>query len=440
MKTLEELIARLKLIPDEIKSVTLEAGDGWEEKVDGLQKEAEKIQKQITTLGTVEEYAAKFADVKVPEKKPLRSLPGDVNEADTKPDGSVKQVHLNKGNYPDPLFVNCIKSILNKDADAMKTLQMNVDPLGGWTLPENLVMELLPVLKEATVFNRLQCRMWPMVDDNITFRKRVGRSSVYWLGEGKDIARTDFRGGRFNLTAKYAAAIVEVSNRLLRSSQGSLVEAEVRKELVEELTLAFEYAYLYGIGAVPSGSDNTGAQPLGLKNVSGVSVFNIGAERDGTTNAATNGGPLTLVDISRARNLLERSNIPMRGTDAFIANPIIKGVLREMVDENGRHYFWESPRNSDNTDTLNGVPIVWTTAIPTNLTTGTSSTTTEMFYGEWNQFYIGTPADMRIDINTQSDSAFNADETHTRVIAKTDCRPAYENAFVRIAGIEVGTA
>ena len=429
MKILEQLRQEMVVSKEKMQTLINTGAEDWQVGFQAEKQNFARLQSEYDSRSDLE-------GLDIPEKQNLKSLPVDGGQADQKPDqlDPANGLAQHRAEY----MVKAIRALRDKDLDSLKSLQLTNSASGGWLVAETMANEILPALKPELVFARLRTRQWPMVDDQLTFRKRGNRANVYWQGESKDIGKTDLRGGAFNLVAKYAAAILEISNRLLNSSQGTLVEQSIRLELVEELALALEDAYLFGVGAQPAGVGHTGAQPLGLSNQSGINVFKIGAAMDGLTGAAVNGASPTLTDYSRSMNMVERSNVRMTGTAAWIANPVIKGMLRELKDNDGRHYFWEAPQSSEKASTLGGFPIEFTNQIPTDVSYGTSNDTTYMFFGEWRHFYIGTPSDLGFATTSQSDGAFARNETHIRAIIKTDCIASYPEAFVRVEGIKTG--
>lgn len=87
-----------------------------------------------------------------------------------------------------------------------------------------------------------------------------------------------------------------------------------------------------------------------------------------TTNAATGytagqhvlttAGALGYDDISDLAALVEATSYHNPSGAAFIAHPIVKGLVRKLKDANGNPLFTPSPRQGD-PDTLFGYPVTW---------------------------------------------------------------------------------
>lgn len=87
-----------------------------------------------------------------------------------------------------------------------------------------------------------------------------------------------------------------------------------------------------------------------------------------TTNAATGytagqhvlttAGALAYDDISDLAALVEATSYHNPSGAAFIAHPIVKGLVRKLKDANGNPIFTPSPRQGD-PDSLFGYPVIW---------------------------------------------------------------------------------
>lgn len=441
MPELQELREQRKTLYEDLRDLVtkgdaaLKGDEGTDDYVAVLDAKRAKfanLTKRIETLEEIEAARRKDAGY-------LRQLPQEGNPGTAENTGASSEDV--PAEYRKAFLFNTMRAILNKDRDAlqaMKTLQSTNSALGGWYLPESMAEEIIGPLKEELVFNKLRTSIRPLIDGKYTIRKRGTRPSTYWLGENNAITASDYTGGRLELVAKYIAALIQVSNRLLNSSQGGVIEADIRRELTEELLLGMEDGLLYGVGGVPAGTGHSGAQPTGLTLYSGIQTFQRGADADGTTNASANGGLVQYVDIVRAVNMLDRSNVPERGTRGWITNPIMRAQLQEVLDGENRPLLNKEIIDGVRRDTLAGYPVVYSTMVPVNLTKGGSSDCTHMILGEWRHFNIGLAQELQIAVNTESDTAFQQYETHFRGIMGVDCIPSYPEAFVILANLTTG--
>jgi HK97 family phage major capsid protein len=423
----QELLAKIAERRTELEAIVSKGAEGWEKQFTEGKADIENMVQRANAMKSLADFGNNLP-AELPQKN-LKNLPQNPADAGAQPE---QETPLLK-EFKSAPFRTTFRLLKSHDENGLKSLQLTSSPLGGWYTTETMSADILPALKPRMVFDKLRTRSRTMVDDRLVIRRRTSRSSIIWQGESAAIATSQYLGSQLTMTAKYAALIIPVSNRLLLSSVGSMVEADIKQEMTEELALGLEYAYLYGVGSIPSGTGNNGAQPLGIRNASGINVFECGAGMGGADGAA-NGAPLSLQDVNFGMNMVERTNVPDLNTKAWLAHPIMKAILRGLVDEEGRHYFWD-PMNSSDTPRLCGYPIYFTTQIPTNITTGTNANTTEMFFGEWGHFNIAAPSAIRFNSTTQSDTAFTQDETHFSAIVATDCLPSYAEAFTVITGI-----
>ena len=120
-------------------------------------------------------------------------------------------------------------------------------------------------------------------------------------------------------------------------------------------------------------------QPLGILNMPGIGVIAIGA----------NGGNIDWAKIVALETLLGSKNADL-GRLGYLTNSKVMGMLKttELTPNSGR--FLVNPFAEDaNNKLLNGYPIDWTNAVPSNLTKGTGTGLSAMIFGNWQDLYIG---------------------------------------------------
>lgn len=101
-----------------------------------------------------------------------------------------------------------------------------------------------------------------------------------------------------------------------------------------------------------------------------------------TTNAATGytagqhvlttAGVLSYDDISDLAALVEATSYHNPSGAAFIAHPIVKGLVRKLKDANGNPIFTPSPRQGD-PDSLFGYPVIWSMGAVVTATASSST-------------------------------------------------------------------
>jgi HK97 family phage major capsid protein len=449
---IESLSGEVEALKAQMIEVITAGEDGWEEKNNALKEEVASKSARIDALMEAKKIAVPEIESE-PPAPPRKALPLNPEEAADK-----KSVNVNAGigdneDYTKYPFFFMAKGMaefkLNNDMrtlkafseahgiNDMKALSSQNTPLGGWTLPKDVASSVIGMLRDALIFSRLGAQVWPVPNRTLQIPKQLTDGTAYWIGENTTLNTADFIGGAVELVLKQVGAGVVLPNNLLNTSVQARVNQLVQETLVAQIRLAQEYAYLFGVGAVPTGTNNTGAQPRGIVNTTGVKSFGVGADIDGTTNAAANGDAPTLTDFSRALGMIERlTNVDVGQGFAWVAHNGLRGTLREMADGVGRQYFVENvATDKGNTDMLYGYPIVYTNAVPTTLTVGTSDDCTYVIGGVWRHMIIGEGTNIAMDSSQQAGDAFWKNQTYVRAIADCDCNFEYPEAFVKMTGV-----
>jgi HK97 family phage major capsid protein len=433
----ENLVDRRDVLIKSIDTLLANPGETWEAEFEKLTADVKSVDKLILAKGKADELKKE-----APELPALKTLPTYSGGSGGEKSGDAALYEAIKA-APLVHFVNAMTR-KNIDAAQMvykaygseKDLTINQSPLGAWALPPAVSSQIIDVLRNALVFDKLGVQYWPIPDQQLIVPKQLTDAEAYWVADNQAITASDFTGGELTLVLKYLGAAMKVSNMLLNSSVGPIINQRIQDTLVSKIRRTMEYAYLFGVGAVPSGANNSGGQPRGLLNIPNIHTMWVGAETDGATNKKANGGKPTLTDFSRAMNLVERSDIPNTGTRAWVAHEGIRGVLREMADLEGRQYFVENvSRDGGSTDMLYGYPIRYTNAIPTNVTTGANADTSYMFFGDWQHFMNGMSTDVELGASTETGDAFLKRQTVIRAFSGCECNVEQAEAFVVLKGI-----
>ncbi|NJL72674.1 MAG: phage major capsid protein [Candidatus Competibacteraceae bacterium] len=140
------------------------------------------------------------------------------------------------------------------------------------------------------------------------------------MGEATQVTESQETYGTITLVAKPLAARIVVPNKMLQNALPTY-EQQLRDDMTYQISRAIMNAALQGTGAV-SGSGNTGAQPLGLLNITDV------------TQTALNGRP-TIEDMTDAIGRIEDENIEMSDSWGWLFAPRTKRTFTSMTDQNG---------------------------------------------------------------------------------------------------------
>lgn len=289
---------------------------------------------------------------------------------------------------------------------------------GGALVPDQYVDEVIDLLRAKTVVRRLGAGSMPMVGSaSIPFLSEG--STANYVGENKNINPSQQKFGMLQLSEKKLAAIVPVSNDLLRNSSGR-ADAIVRNDMVRSLGLREDLAFIRG-----DGTENT---PKGMRYwADTANVF--AATQSGASATVAE----VIADLGKAVRLLEEGNVPMENA-GWAFTPRVKWFLRTLVNANGQYIF----RDEIDNGTLLGFPFATTTQIPNNL--GGGANESEIYLADFSTLVIAESAQIMIDVfqggayfdGSQVVSGISTDQTVVRAIAKHDFGARYRGKEIAV--------
>jgi len=247
-----------------------------------------------------------------------------------------------------------------------------------------------------------------------------------YLAEGADLAYTQATTRKINLTAKHVGAITAVSNWNLSSSSLPLATI-IGTDLMQGVTIAMDNAGLR--------ADGSGQNPTGIRSLlNAANVF-----------AALGAAAPTLAQIDTgcrsAQLRLTQNNIPKRRL-RWIMSSRSAMFLKYVRDGNGNKAY---PSMSDANPTWDGIPVLVSEQVPSNLGVGTNES--EIYLQDFGHFLVGIARALQMTSSTEASyndgvgtrSAFQRDQTVIRAIASHDFDVRYDRCGAVITGVLWGT-
>lgn len=291
-----------------------------------------------------------------------------------------------------------------EDDPATKALSSGVDAEGGYTVPEIWSSELIELLRSRAVVRSMNPTILDMPTGTLHIPKLAGGSTAGYIAENANIGKTEPSFGELILTWHKLAALVPISNDLIRQSNQN-VDAVVRDDLVSSMALREDLAFIR--------DDGTGQLPTGLLNLAAAgNKFN--------ANATVN---LTNVTNDLAAAVLKLRNADVRFLrPGWLIAPRTEMYLRTIRDGNGNYAF----KDEMDRGMLFGYPFGVTTQIPTNLGAGTDES--EVYFADFSDVVIGQLMTIGIDVSDTAAyhdganvvAAFSLDQTVIRAIMEHD--------------------
>ena len=181
--------------------------------------------------------------------------------------------------------------------------------------------------------------------------------------------------GQVPLTPHTLGTFVEVSRKLLKQSSID-IETFLRNELAATLAIAIDRAGLHGAGA---------PEPTGVANIGGI----------GSVVGGTNGAAPTWANIVGLETEVAIDNADI-GSLAYITNTRVRGKLKSTLINaaSGSDMVWPV-----NATTINAYPAYVTNMVRSDLTKGTGTNLSAIFFGNWADLVIGMWGGLDIVVN-----------------------------------------
>lgn len=305
-----------------------------------------------------------------------------------------------------------------KDEELVKALSETVFEAGGAIVPEEYVAEIIDLLAAKAVVRSLGVETVPMNSGSMTLPFLAQGSSASYVGENQNIPKSEPRFGQLQLFAKKLAALVPISNDLLRDASPS-ADSIVRNDLVRSMTLREDLAFIR--------DDGTENKPKGMRYWADPShVF------ARTKAGATATLEEITIDLGKAVRLVEEADVAMQRC-GWIMTPRTKWRLMLLRDANGNLVF----KPEMDRGTLLTYPFKTTTQIPNNLGGGNES---EVYFADFSGLVIGENTQLLIDVfpggayhdGTNVVSGISADQTVMRAIARHDFGARYRGKEIAV--------
>ncbi|MCY1203547.1 phage major capsid protein, HK97 family [compost metagenome] len=312
-------------------------------------------------------------------------------------------------------------------SDVQMALSVVTPGAGGVLIPENFASEVIEALRPTSVVRRMGAKSLPLNNGNLTQPRITGNTVVTYIGSDDDIPLTGMTFADTKLSAKKAAALVPISNDLIRmSGVNPRVDQLVANDLTVSMGLSEDLHFIRSDGG-------TGLLPKGLRYWAIAQNLRPAPAMAGLT--------LEAIDLFLGGMMLrvETANVLMKDC-GWLMPPRVLRWLQSLRDGNGNKAYPEIEQGL-----LKGYPVGLSNQIPTNL--GVDGDETEIYFVNFADLMIGEDMDLVIDLSKEATykdgsgnvvSAFQRDQTLIRVIAKHDFGPRHVESIVVATGVDWG--
>ena len=303
----------------------------------------------------------------------------------------------------------------------VKALEASTATAGGILIPEETSSEFIDLLTPRAVVRSFGTPTMEMGSGNETVPKLTAASTAYYVGENRNIPKSQPRFGAVRLSAKKLAVLVPISNSLIRRTTGR-ASTIVRNDALRSAALKEDVTFIRGQGGEYS--------PKGLRHLvlddHVIDVSGVGQ---------------TLADVTFILGSLilklEEANVAFTNP-GWIFSPIVKQFLMSVRDGLGNYAFRAEMLGGN----LWGYPFRVTTQIPRNL--GTGGDETEIYLVDFDDAIIGETTGIAVAISEEASyedesgqlvSAFSLDQSVLRLIMEHDFNMRHAESIAIATGV-----
>jgi HK97 family phage major capsid protein len=326
-----------------------------------------------------------------------------------------------------------------------KALSTGDPTAGGFLVPTQFSTDIIELLRPSAVVRSLDPSIMPMPMGSIKIPKITTGATAAYIGENANVTKSEEKTGQLTLSFKKLAALVPLSNDLVRYSSPS-ADSIVRDDMVRALATREDKAFLR--------DDGTSGTPKGIKNwVHAVNKF----RANGTVSLAN-----VTTDLGKAIQKLMAADVPIMvqqfpaggpnqvqpitARPGWVFSPRTYMYLTTV--QNGQGFYAFRPEMM--MGTLWGFPYrVTSQVLETQGADGLedgSSNKTEVYFGAFAHAVIGEALGMIVDASTEGayydgtsvQATFSLDQTVVRVIEEHDFALRYDKAFALIQSVTWG--
>lgn len=246
---------------------------------------------------------------------------------------------------------------------------------------------------------------------NVDIPRQKSAGATYWIGEGGSLPQAGAQFDKISLSPKHIGAISVITRNMLQQSTPD-IEMMVRADMLATIALGVDSAVLYGSGSA--------FQPLGVANQGGI----------GSIVGGANGSVLTLDDLIDLETFVMSSNADENSL-AYLTNAKAVGTLKKLKSTTGQYLWTNSPQGqrSGTPGEINGYTVARTNQARSNLTKGTGTNLSEIFFGDWSQVIVGEWGVVEILPNPYAAGIYEQGGVELRILQSLDVGCRHPQAF-----------
>jgi HK97 family phage major capsid protein len=292
-------------------------------------------------------------------------------------------------------------------ADHERALSEGTLTAGGHLVPTPLSARVIDLARNQTRVFQAGAITVPMTAQTLKLARLTTENAPAWKAENATITDQDLVFDSVTFTARTMVRLIKLSLELFEDSDPS-AEDVIARSFAAQVALELDRVALRGTGTAP--------EPRGVLNTSGITTTTHGANGAVIATATAYDWHLDAAGVVRGNNFTPNAHIQAPRTSTSLSK------LREATTS----AYLAPPANM--------LPMLATKQVPINLTTGTSTDTSEIYTADWSQLMVGVRTDFRL---IPLKERFIADALQVAFLAymRADVQLAQPSAFVVDTGI-----
>jgi len=309
------------------------------------------------------------------------------------------------------------------DSHVRKILVIGTDASGGFLIPEILSDDFIELYRPVAVVRNQNPVEIPMPEGNMSMNGLASGASADYIGETENLPVGEQTFRRMSFSAKKLAVLTPISNDLLSTPSGK-VDRLVADDISYATASREDIAFLRG--------DGSGNSPVGFKSLCLPANLIPSAWMAGTSL-----GDIRR-DIYKLKKALRYAEVPFRLPVLFMS------PRSEFAAELAMDSYGNTPLGTEmqTKGTLMGFPFVSTTKIPDNLGAGSDESEiylvdmADVVVADMTRPQIAASMEASYFDGTQMRSAFHADLTLMRIIARHDFNMRHLESLAILTGVK----
>lgn len=318
---------------------------------------------------------------------------------------------------------------------------------GGFLVPTQFSADIIELLRPSAVVRSLNPTVMPMPMGNLKVPKVVSGATASYVGENANISKTQQSFGQITLSFRKLAAVVPISNDLVRYSTPQ-ADAVVRDDVVRSIAQREDKAFIRddGMSGTPKGIKNWINASNRLAATASVSLAGVTNDLGRLIQALLDNN-VSLIPQQQ----MQGSAQPVDSRPGWIISPRTYKYLTTVQTSTGLYAFRDEMVQRG---TLWGYPYRVTSQVLQTMSGGgasfggsdTGSNQSEIYFGAFAHAVIGEALSMMVDASQEAayydgsavQAAFSQDQTVIRVIEEHDFCLRQDVAFAILTGVTWG--